>query len=80
MTTEEQIKAIGNTLEQLTGVVAALAGVVASHDRQIGTILNTIEKHDAQIAKTDAQIAQTNAAVADLSRQLQAYLTRTPPQ
>lgn len=73
MTTEEQIKAIANTLEQLTGVVAALAGTVASHDRQIGNILIAIEN-------TNAQIAKTEAAVADLGRQLQAYLTPIPPQ
>jgi hypothetical protein len=73
MTTEEQIKAIANTLEQVTGVVAALAGTVASHDRQIGTL---IENAKSQAAET----AALKAFVADLGRQLQAYLTRIPPQ
>jgi len=80
MTTEEQMAAIANTLEQVIGVVAALAGTVAAHDRQIeahdrqiGAILTAIEKHDAETTAL-------KAALADLSRQLQAYLTRIPPQ
>lgn len=84
MTTEEQIAAIANTLEQVSGVLAALAGTVAAHDRQIGAHDRQIEALIEASARTDAQIAktgaETRAAVAELSRQLQAYLTRIPPQ
>jgi ABC-type transporter Mla subunit MlaD len=73
MTTDERVDAIAKTLEQLTGVVASLAGTVASHDRQIGAL---IENANTQAADTTA----LKAALADLSRQLQAYLTRMPPQ
>jgi ABC-type transporter Mla subunit MlaD len=73
MTTEERIDAIAKTLEQTTGVLASLAGTVAAHDRQIGELIDNAK---SQAADT----ATLTATVADLSRQLQAYLTRIPPQ
>jgi len=73
MTTEERIDAIAKTLQQTTGVLATLAGTVAAHDRQIGELIDN--------AKTQAaDTATLKATVADVSRQLQAYLTRIPPQ
>ncbi len=72
MTTDERIDAIAKTLEQLAGLTASLAGTVAAHDRQIGTLIT-------EIAELKATAAATSASVADLTHQWQAYLTRIPP-
>jgi len=73
MTTEER-------LDRLTTIVESLAATVVAHDNQIDALIKIAEKHDAQLAETRAAIAETRAAIADLGRQLQAYLTRIPPQ
>lgn len=53
MTTDERVAAIANTLEQSSGIIAALADSVANHDRRLDAILQSIEERDAQIATTD---------------------------
>ena len=56
MTTDERIEAIAKTLEQTTGVLATLAGTVAVHDRQIGTILKLRGKRP-QLGTTPLRMA-----------------------
>jgi ABC-type transporter Mla subunit MlaD len=73
MTTDERIDAIAKTLEQLAGVTSALAGSVAAHDRQIGTLITAT-------AELKATVAATSASVSELTREWQAYLRRIPRQ
>jgi methyl-accepting chemotaxis protein len=71
MTTDERIDAIAKTLEQTTGVVAALAGTVAAHDRQIGAILTAITDLKTTVAENANNWEQ-------LRREWQAYLSTLP--
>jgi len=73
MTTEERLDRLTTIVESLAASVVAHDNQIEAHDRQIEALIKIAEKHDAQIA-------ETRAAIADLGRQLQAYLTRIPPQ
>jgi chromosome segregation ATPase len=80
MTTDERIDAIAKTLEQTAGLLATLAGAVASHEHQIGDLKASIAAHDRQI-ETILKLTEENARNWEqLQREWQAYLRRIPPQ
>ena len=69
---------IDEKLERLTGIVESLAGTIVAHDnsieahdRQIGALLQIVEKHHAQIVALTEQVANTE-------RQWQAYINTLP--
>ena len=78
MTTDERIDGIAKTLEQLTGIVASLAGTVAGHEHQIGDLKASIAAHDRQI-ETILKLTEENARNWEqFRREWQAYLNTLP--
>ena len=57
---------VDERIERLTGIVEALASTVVAHDNQIDGLIEVAAKQQKETA--------------ELKRQLQAYLTRLPPQ
>jgi 3-methyladenine DNA glycosylase Tag len=76
MTIDEKLEILHDSIKSLENIATAHQTTIevhedsiAAHDRQIEALIKNAQKYDALAA-----------AVADLSRQLQAYLTRIPPQ
>lgn len=66
MTIDEKLEILHDSIKSLENIATAHQFTIEAHDRRIEALAN----------HTDRAVA----AVADLSRQLQAYLTRIPPQ
>jgi transposase len=80
MTVEQQV-------EDLRGIVSALAASVVAHDNQIEALTRIIgQEHEtvraltALTEKNTRDIARVDDQIAALTRQWQAYLNRLPPQ
>ena len=72
MTTDERI-------ERLTSIVEPLAGIMASHDKAIMTLMESSTKHNKAISVLLELAEKHEKALASLERQLQAYITTVPP-
>jgi hypothetical protein len=71
---------IDEKLEILHDSIKSLENIAMAHQPSIEVHQAAIEANDRQIAALTINTQRTTAAVADLSRQLQTYLTRIPPQ
>jgi prefoldin subunit 5 len=80
MTIDEKLEILHDSIKSLENIAGAHQTSIEAHDRQIGDLLTIAEKLSASAERRDAETAALKAALADLSRQLQAYFTRIPPQ
>jgi hypothetical protein len=80
MTSEEQLDRLTNIAAACLESIQALERVTSQHDSQIDTILNMLDRHNADHTRTDASIRAMADEVINTQREWQAYLRRIPRQ
>lgn len=80
MTIDEKLEILHDSIKSLENIAMIHQASLEGHDRQIESHDRRIEALLSQAEKQSADTATLKAALTDLTRQLQAYLTRIPPQ
>lgn len=73
MTTDQRLDRLTGILETRAGAVTAHDSVIDAHDRQIGALIDVVEKQGVQIAALKAAVDATQ-------REWQAYIKTLPRQ